>query len=148
MLEPLLPPWPDIGAPADEIVTLDPSGAGFGDPLTRTVVEVAAVRAVEEHYRNTGHTVESVERDKCGWDLTCTAPGRQRRTRRGEGRVDLEADCPAHPNEYRSAADDPGWVLAVVTRAATAPKVTIYSPEAVKAAARPYVYRADLSASE
>ena len=146
LLEPLLPAWPEIGAPADEIVTVDPSGAGFGDPVTRAVVEAAAVRAVDEHYRKTGHVVESVERDKCGWDLTCTAPDGS------IARVEVKGVSSSKPavlltaNEYRSAIEDPGWVLAVVTRAVTAPKVKLYGPDAVTDAANPYVYRADFSA--
>lgn len=48
-------------------------------------------------------------------------------------------------NEYRSAVEDPGWQLAVFTRATTAPKVTIFTAEDVRAVATPYVYRADLS---
>ena len=48
-------------------------------------------------------------------------------------------------NEYRSAKEDAGWVLAVVTRAVTAPKVAIYSAEAARAAAEPYVYQLDFS---
>jgi hypothetical protein len=47
-------------------------------------------------------------------------------------------------NEHRSAAEDAGRVLAVVTRAATHPTVLIYEPDAVLAAAQPYVYRVNL----
>jgi hypothetical protein len=145
LLEPLLPEWPDVGPPADEVITVDPYDAGFGDPLTRAVVEVCAIRAVEEHYRSAGYGVESVERDRCGWDLTCTAPGGR------VERVEVKGVSGSRPailltrNEYRSAKEDAGWVLAVVTRAVTAPKVAIYSAEAARAAAEPYVYQLDLS---
>jgi len=84
-------------------------------------------------------------KDKCGWDLTCSIP---------DGpvvRVEVKGVSSSKPavlltrNEYRSAMEDPGWVLAVVTRVLTAPGVTIFSPGEVEAAAIPYVYRADFS---
>jgi hypothetical protein len=48
-------------------------------------------------------------------------------------------------NEYRSAVNDPGWVLAVVTRALAAPTVTINSAEEVRAVAEPFVHIVDLT---
>ena len=74
LLEPLLPPWPEVGAPIDELIAVDPDiGAGYGDPTTNQLVELAAVDAVTAYYEARGHEVRSVEHEKCGWDLTCTA---------------------------------------------------------------------------
>jgi hypothetical protein len=143
-LEPLLPEWPEIAAPTEELLAVEPFDAGFGDPLTRAFVEREAIRAAVERYEQHGYAVRSVEREKCGWDLTCTA---------GDGtikRVEVKGVSGPIPsvlltrNEYRSAAEDPGWELAVVTRAVTAPEVTVFAPGQVIAAAEPFVYRADL----
>jgi len=145
LLEPLLPAWPEIGPPAEELITIDAHHAGVGDPLTRAVVESSAIRAVEDHYRSAGYTITSVERDKCGWDLTCTAPDG------AVERVEVKGVSGSQPtillsrNEYRSAQKDAGWVLAVVTRAVTAPKVAIYSAEEARTAAEPLVYQLNLS---
>lgn len=145
LLEPLLPPWPTAGAPADELITVDAvTGAGYGDPTTNQLVEIAAVDAVTEYYRARGYAVKSVEREKCGWDLTCTAAN-------GDvARVEVKGTAGAKPvvlltrNEHRSATEEAGWVLAVVTRAATHPTVSIYEPVDVLAVAEPYVYRLNL----
>lgn len=146
LLEPLLQPWPEVGAPVDELITVDPvEGAGFGDPSTRRLVEAAAIRAVAEHYRTRGYEVRSVEHEKCGWDLTCTAADRT------VARVEVKGTAGPKPtvlltrNEHGSAARDSGWVLAVVTRAATQPAVSLYAAADVLKLAQPYVYRLDLN---
>ncbi|MCF7552190.1 DUF3883 domain-containing protein [Pseudonocardia sp. WMMC193] len=141
-LEPLLPPWAELGAPVEQVITLDPAdGAGFGDPVTRRLVEIAAVGATREYYESRGYEVRSVEHENCGWDLTCTAPN-------GDiARVEVKGTAGARPivlltrNEYRSATEDAGWVLAVVTRAATRPTVSIHQPREVLTEAEPYVYK-------
>lgn len=148
LLEPLLPPWPDVATPLGELITLDAlDGAAFGDPVTRQLVEAAAIRAVTEDYRVRGYRVHSVEHERCGWDLTCTA-------RDGTiARVEVKGTAGAKPtvlltrNELRSLAEDPGWELAVVTRAVTRPTVTIHTAAAVRQLAEPYVYRLDLPAA-
>ena len=103
---------------------------------------------MEAHYRAKGYDVVSVEHEKCGWDLTCTAPD-------GEvARVEVKGLSGSRPsvyltrNELRSATEDAGWVLAVVTNAVRAPSVVLYDPAAVQAAAEPYVYRLDLAAAD
>jgi hypothetical protein len=47
------------------------SGAGFGDPETNRKVERAAISFVTKWYQIHGWSVESVEGDKCGYDLRC-----------------------------------------------------------------------------
>ncbi|MGI8815321.1 MAG: DUF3883 domain-containing protein [Pseudonocardia sp.] len=144
LLDPLLPPWPAITSERGRVVTVSPIDAGFGDPVTREVVEHAAIRAVTARYESDGCTVMSVEREKCGWDLTCTAPDGR------EEHVEVKGVAGSDPvvlltrNEHRSALHDDGWTLAVVTRAVSAPKVTLYPASTVARAAEPYVYRVDL----
>ncbi|MCO1657122.1 DUF3883 domain-containing protein [Pseudonocardia humida] len=149
LLEPLLPSWPEVGPPVAEVITVDPvEGAGVGDPATRRLVEEAAIRAVTEHYRGLGYEVQSVEHEKCGWDVTCIGPDG------AVARVEVKGTAGARPsvlltrNEHRSAVQDPGWVLAVVTRAATQPTVAIYDPAEVLTLAEPYVYRVDLNGTK
>jgi len=48
-------------------------------------------------------------------------------------------------NELRAAELGDGWVLAVVTRALSAPTVTEFTAEQALAAALLYVFKADLS---
>jgi hypothetical protein len=48
-------------------------------------------------------------------------------------------------NEFRSAGHDSGWILAVVTRAATQPTVSIHAAAEILKLAEPYVYRLDLN---
>ena len=47
-------------------------------------------------------------------------------------------------NEVRAAEEDEGWVLAVVTRAVSAPAVRTFTATEVRDAARPYLYKAKL----
>jgi hypothetical protein len=46
-------------------------GAGFGICESNALVEHAAIKLVTKTFRQTGWTVQSVERDKCGFDLRC-----------------------------------------------------------------------------
>jgi len=145
LLQPLLPPWPEISPPADSIITTNPSNAAFGDPLTNLIVEAKAIKAVTEHYRAAHHTVTSVERDKCGWDLTCSAPDGTIRRVEVKGLSGAKPSILLTRNEHRSAQNDPGWELATVTRALTSPTVTIFSAEQALAAATPYIYQLNLN---
>lgn len=47
-------------------------GAGFGDPAENCLVEAAAMRAVVAWYKSRGWGIESVECDRCGFDLRCS----------------------------------------------------------------------------
>ncbi len=44
-----------------------------------------------------------------------------------------------------AAASADGWVLAVVTRALSGPRVTEFKPDQVLGAASPYIFKADLT---
>jgi uncharacterized protein DUF3883 len=142
-LEALLPDWPDA-VDGDEEVTVSGRGAGFGDPATNKVVEAAAMAAVREFYEAGDWQVHDVSRDNLGWDLTCTSPD-------GEiARVEVKGVRGDRPivlltaNEIRSAANDEGWVLAVVTRALSEPRVTEFEADATVKAAKGFVFRAEL----
>jgi hypothetical protein len=68
------------------------------DPKLRAKVEKASVEFVVAHYRQSGCTVQSVEKENLGWDLNVTKNGRLFRVevkgRAGDGAVEVT------PNEY------------------------------------------------
>jgi hypothetical protein len=140
----ILPPWPEYVELEDEITITD-AGAGFGDPLQNQIVELAAVAAVGEFYRNGNWDVHDVSLEKLGWDLTCT------HTSGESARVEVKGVSSDRPivlltaRELRAAANEPDWVLAVVTRAVSAPVVTEFTAEQALKAANPYVFKADLT---
>lgn len=51
------------------------AGAGFGNPETNRKVEIAAIAFVTDWYKERGWSVQSVEVDKCGYDLCCVNDG-------------------------------------------------------------------------
>jgi hypothetical protein len=140
-LEPLLPEWPGAPGEEEEIIVGREGGAGSGTALTNRVVKAAAVAAVRDLYEARNWNIDDVSRDKLGWDLTCTSP-------EGEvARVEVNGVRGDRPpvlltaDEIRSAGNDDSWVLAVVTRALSAPRVTEFDAATVVAAAHAYVYR-------
>lgn len=142
-LDPLLPDWPEASDDEEE-VTVSGRGAGFGDPATNKVVDAAAMAAVCDFYERGGWQVEDVSRDRLGWDLTCTSPGGEIARVEVKG---LRGDRPIvllTANEIRSAANDEGWSLAVVTRALSDPRVTEFEACAAIETAKAYVFRAEL----
>ncbi len=144
-LESLLPPWPDEPEVEHE-VTITKKGAGFGNPAQNKIVETAAMKVVEKDYRDTGWRVEDASQQKVGWDLTC----RKRRSSM-VARVEVKGVSGDKPivlltaNEMNAAASADGWVLAVVTRALSGPRVTEFKPDQVLGAASPYIFKADLT---
>jgi hypothetical protein len=143
-LQRLLPDWPD---PIDsgQGITVNAGGAGFGDPVQNQIVELAAMDAVTNYYELGGWDVDDVSASKVGWDLTCIHPT-------GElAHVEVKGVSGDHPivlltaNELRAAESTEGWVLAVVTRALSGPAVTEFAAHQAVAAAKPYVFKADLT---
>lgn len=67
-----------IAAQSYRVSSLDESsskistGGGFGNSEVNRQVEQAAVQAVTQDYQRRGWKVESVESQKCGYDLFCT----------------------------------------------------------------------------
>jgi len=109
--------WPAPDPVTGGTITVGQGGATYGDPATNRLVEHAAVDEATRHYESMGYTVEDVGSRKLGWDLTC------RSRRDGVRRVEVKGvagDGPAvllTRNEVRSAQEDDGWELAVVTQA-------------------------------
>lgn len=144
-LEHLVGEWPDKLDPEDEI-TVSEHGTGFGDPHQNQIVERAAMEAVTVCYEADDWEVEDVSLDKVGWDLTCTHKTSGERA--GVEVKGLSGDRPVvllTGNEIRAASEEPGWVSAVVTRALSNPTVVEYTAEAALTAAKPYLFKADLS---
>jgi len=137
--------WPPVPDPEPETLAVTDSGAGFGDPLTNTVVEAAAMGVATEHFSSAGWTVEDVSVQKLGWDLTCTRAGGTEVVR-----VEVKGVSGDKPsvlltaNELAAAKDHPGWSLAVVTEALTTKKLRIYPATLVLGTAQPYVFKAEL----
>lgn len=91
-------------------------GAGFGDPETNRLVERNAIAEVTKWYRSQRWKVQSVEADKCGYDLLC------RRDSRTEY-VEVKGVAGDMPNfvitagELAQAKSNPAFVICVVVRA-------------------------------
>lgn len=128
----------------EEILTVSPAGAGFGDPESNRLVEAAAVQEVTDYLESRGYDVMDVGSKNLGWDLTCVGEDGDIR------RVEVKGVSGATPtvlltaNEYRSARETDGWELAVVTTALASPSLTFYSAGDAVAAAAPMVYRVTL----
>lgn len=142
-LRTILPPWPEPLEPA-EVITVAGGGAGFGDPLQNSIVEAAGMAAVIEYYGASDWVVDDVSGDKVGWDLTCTSPQGRRVLVEVKGVRGTQPIVLLTANEIRAANNEPEWYLAVVTRALSGPTVTEYDAAAAAAAAKPYVYKANL----
>lgn len=96
-------------------------GSGFGTPEQNRKVELAAIAAVTTHYASTGWKVESVEADKCGYDLLCRS-GKLERHVEVKGMAGAGApSCVLTENELRCARSDPKWQLIVVGSALNRP---------------------------
>ncbi|WP_454161974.1 DUF3883 domain-containing protein [Gordonia iterans] len=131
---------PDV----EQILTVGPAGAGFGDPESNRLVEAAAVEQVTDYLEARGYVVTDVGSKKLGWDLTCVGDAGDIR------RVEVKGVSGATPtvlltaNEHRSAQEDNGWELAVVTAALDSPCLTFYTAADATAVAAPMVYRLTL----
>lgn len=126
-------------------VTVDESGAGFGDPATRAKVENAAVNAARRHYRRRGWAVKDVSKEKLGWDLDCTSP-------QGDvHHVEVKGVSGAAPaalltrNEARAAKVEHGWRLVIVTQALDNPQLHLVDGPTAVEASTPFVYQVDLT---
>jgi hypothetical protein len=144
-LEPLLPEWPQPLDPVDEITVSIDNGAGHGDPEHNSIVEAAAMAAVWEYYEASGWTVDDVSLDKVGRDLTCASPDGEVVQVEVKGVTSRSPKVLLTANELRAARERPAWYLAVVTRALSDPNVTEYEAQCVIRAAKPYVYKLDLT---
>jgi Domain of unknown function (DUF3883) len=116
------PPDPE-GTPSSEIGTsgLGRGGAGFGgSPEENREVETAAISHVTREYEQNSWNVESVEQDKCGYDLLCTKCSI-------EEHVEVKGIRGQDPSfiitvgEVRSASHDVNHVFCIVTEALDKP---------------------------
>jgi hypothetical protein len=128
------------GAPFSEGGTpITQSGAGFGDAAENKLVETRAVRAVIKHYEQSGWSVRSVERDKCGFDLECKKAGTVEQLEvkgvRGSGLCFVIT-----AGEVKQARENPKFFLMVVTSALSS------SPTLTKFSGREFGQRFNLSA--
>ncbi|MGW6472688.1 DUF3883 domain-containing protein [Streptomyces nigra] len=123
-------------------VTLGDTGAAFGDPLTNAVVEGIAMNVVMAHYEERGWSVSDVSDRKCGWDVTCTAPGRSELHLEVKGISGARLRFVLTANEYRTAAADSAWRLVAVTDAlGNRPAITELTGAEVVAGSRPMTYQ-------
>lgn len=98
------------------------------DPLKRVEVEKAAIKVVVKHYENLGYSVNSVEKDNVGWDLTAT-------NERTELKLEVKGlsgellSTELTPNELKNLkADKKYYRLCFVTEALTQkPKLKIFA---------------------
>ncbi len=127
-----------------EVISVTPTGAGFGDPVTNARVEAAAMDLVAATYGELGWTPADVSAGKVGWDITM-------RRGRDELHVEVKGVSGSKPtilltrNEHSTASTDPLWRLAVVTQALTSPTLSEYSAEQVLESSRPHVFRVQLA---
>lgn len=130
-LEKLIGDWPEYQGESDSQITIGEAGAGFGDPLTNAVVELAAMGVVATHYEAKGWKVDDVSLDKVGWDLTCTNHGGQVHRVEVKGVSGKKPQCLLTRNEVAKASTEEGWHLAIVTAALSdKPQVRVF-PAAV-----------------
>lgn len=92
------------------------AGGGFGNAEENAKIEAAAIDDVRRAYRADGWQVESVERQRCGFDLKCS---------RGSDRADVEVKGVSGKalafmmtaNEVEQANQNPNFVICIVTSA-------------------------------
>jgi hypothetical protein len=96
-------------------------GAGFGgSPEENREVERGAVSHVTWEYKQNGWNVESVEQDKCGYDLLCTKSGIEEHVE-VKGIRGLDPSFIITAGEVRSADCDVNHVFCIVTEALDKP---------------------------
>jgi hypothetical protein len=141
-LEALLPESTDE-AP-EETVSVSDHGAGFGSPAKNAVVESIAMAEVIQFY-GTDWKYKDVSAYKVGWDITFT------HKKTGDVVcVEVKGVSGTQPivlltvNEIRAAENQPGWYLTVVTSALNKPRVTEYTADQARDAAKPYVFKAHM----
>jgi hypothetical protein len=97
------------------------------DPFLRQRVECAAIQIVFDHYTGLGYSVNSVESDNVGWDLTAILRKRELKLE-VKGLSGSEVVVQLTPNEYdimRQHRDT--HRLCVVTQALAEPKLEIFA---------------------
>src|ERR1039458_150958 len=78
-------------------------GSGFGSAEQNKKVELAAIKAAKNHYKDDGWNVESVEAEKIGFDLRCRKGKLERHV---EGTAGARCRRPLPPTVVRSSLSD------------------------------------------
>jgi len=113
-------------------LSLPPTGrAGRGgrqsDPLLRQKVEQAAVKVTGSHYERFGYTVDSVEKDNCGWDLTAIHGQRKLKLEvKGLAGDSLQVELTSNEYSMMKHHQD-SYRVCVVTGALSSPELFIFS---------------------
>jgi hypothetical protein len=115
----------DEGATAN-IAHVRATGAGFGSAKENAKVEAAGITAVHAWYTDRGWKVNSVERDRCGFDLECRN-GSVEENAEVKGVSGDRESCIITAAEVIQARNNPKSVVWVVTRALVGPKLHRYS---------------------
>lgn len=92
------------------------TGAGFGTPENNKEVESAAISFVVNWYRSKKWYVESVESEKCGFDLICTF-GDVIENVEVKGVTGSELGFIMTKNEFEQAKNNKHFILCAVTNA-------------------------------
>jgi hypothetical protein len=117
---------------SDAQVTLNRAGVQYGDSETNQKVERAAVRFVLRRYQKEGWRIQSVEADKCGYDLHCTKNGRIKKIE-VKGTRGTDVSFILTNREYQCATNDEDWALCVVTGALSKkPRLHQYAGDEIK----------------
>ncbi|MGI4737379.1 MAG: protein NO VEIN domain-containing protein, partial [Janthinobacterium lividum] len=90
-------------------------------------MEQKAVEITWAHYKGLGYDLETVERDKVGWDLTATN-GRVKLKLEVKGLSGPMVAAELTANEYKHLQlDKPNYRVCVVTSALTSPQFHVFS---------------------
>ncbi len=134
-----------VFAPAPEVVAEWEADAEVQQPdaLTRALVEVRAIAFVRDDLTAAGWTVEDVQTENCGWDLTARRDDQVRRIE-VKGRGTRGTTCLLTANEHRAAREQDGWELAMVTSALTDPHLVYHRGSVVVDTATVVTYKVAL----
>ena len=117
--KPIRPSKPDMlkrATPQIDDRELEAIGAGFGDAQKNKQVERAAVAFVKASFQHNGWHVESVEGEKCGYDLRCRR-GHQEKHVEVKGVSGTRVAFVITERELTQAKENPKFSLCVVTKA-------------------------------
>lgn len=109
------------------------------DPATKALIEQAAIAAVKEWFGD-AWSIDDVQDDNCGWDLTARNGEAVSRVE-VKGKAGPVVDIFLTPNERKSADSTEGWELAVVTQALDNPTISWFSSDDVASAATAALFR-------
>lgn len=97
------------------------------DLLLRQRVERIAIETTAEHFTNLGYSVESVEKDNVGWDLSATLEKRHLKLE-VKGLSGSQVIVELTPNEYAMMGKhQKSYRVCVVTNALTTPKLEVFA---------------------